>query len=522
MTSLWYRNVTLGRQGAVALLILFIAQWVLSTLVSAQTIIIPSISASETYDSNVFSTPKSLLGPDQKPEDYITRVIPQINMFRAGSLVSGGLFGGAGVSKYVNNPSLDNTGINAGGQLNLKGWANSFSQRMTTLSVRGTYQFMPSSGGFGATAGGLGTGFGVTGISTPTNTGLITNRVSTQNYNLGITGGYALTPTTSLTSSYNYSKVSFGNQSGGVNNQLFSTEGHLATTTLATRLTATDTVGATATMAHYIQGQNTGGGTGSFTTIAEMLNWSRRWTQELNTSLGAGGIITLPVGSDVPGQSVKTQFAPTATARMTYSSFSEGLRAAGSSPSLFDNLPSLTGSLNPGGVNAPGGYTTSMSYTYSIFPSYAFGSGPMKTHVIGLNATGGITPKLTGLAGMNYAHSSSSGTSSSTFDTVGLTAGARYLIGPVLASLTYSWLYFSNSATQSSLSQGSQSDTAFSKKMVMLSFSYAFMSPGLSFFRMGGFGSTGTQSSVEGISAPSGAGTGGTPSGDGSGILRKE
>ena len=100
MTSLWYRNVTLGRQGAVALLILFIAQWVLSTLVSAQTIIIPSISASETYDSNVFSTPKSLLGPDQKPEDYITRVIPQINMFRAGSLVSGGLFGGAGPRLY--------------------------------------------------------------------------------------------------------------------------------------------------------------------------------------------------------------------------------------------------------------------------------------------------------------------------------------------------------------------------------------------------------------------------------------
>lgn len=504
MTSLWYRDVTLGRQGAVALLTVLLAQWVLSADVSAQTIIIPSISVSETYDSNVFYTPKSLLGPNQKPEDYITRVMPQINIARAGSLVSGGLFGGAVVSKYVNNPSLDYTGINAGGQLNLTGWANTFSQRITTLSVMGTYQFSPaSSGGFGAmTGGGVGTGFGVTSITSPTNAGLITNRVSTQNYNLGITGGYALTQTTSLTSSYNYSKVSFGNQSGGVSNQLFGTEGHMATTTLNTRLTATDTVGATATMSHYTQSQSTGGGTGSFTTIGETLNWSRLWTQKLSSSLGAGGIVTLPVGSDIPGQSVKTQFAPTANATMTYSSFSEGLRAAGSSLSPFDSLPSLAGSLSPGGINAPGGYTTTMAYTYSIFPSYAFGSGPMQAHVVGLYATGGITAKLTGQVGMNYSHGSRSGTSSaSTFDTVGLTAGARYLIGPVLASLQYNWLYFSNSATESSLGHASQSDTAFSKKMIMLTLSYAFTSQ--SFFRMDRFGFVGQPSGSEGTSGPS-------------------
>jgi hypothetical protein len=431
---------------------------------------------------------------------------------------------GGVVTRYLHNPNLDYNGINAGGLLDLTGWANSFSQRILALSVKGTYQFAPSSSGFGAAGGGLGTGFGATSISTPTNTGLITNRVSTQNYNVGITGGYALTPTTSLTSSYNYTKVSFGSQSGSVNNQLFSTEGHQAMTTLATRLTPTDTVGATAIMSHYIQSQSTGGGTGSFTTIAETLNWGRLWTQQLSSSLAGGGIVTLPVGSSIPGQSVKSQFAPTATARMTYSSFSEGLRAAGSyigssgsSMSPFDSLPSLVGSLNPGGIIAPGAYIAAMSYSYSIFPSYAFGSGPMKTHVVGVNASGGITPKLTGLVGMNYSHGTRS-LPSSTFDTLGLTAGARYLIGPVLASLTYSWLYFSSSVDQSSLSQSSEYQ--FSKKMVMLSFSYAFTSP--SFFRMGEFGSPGTQGSVEGISAPSGAGTEGSSSGNGSGILRKE
>ena len=495
MTSLWYRDVTLVRQGAVVLFTLLIAQWVVNSLVSAQTLIVPSISASETYDSNVFYTPKSLLASNIKPEDYITRVIPQINIARAGSLVSGGLFGGAVISKYVNNPSLDYTGINAGGQMDLNGWASSFSQRITALSIRGIYQFTPSTSGFGATTGGgLGTGFGATTITAPTNTGLVTNRVSTQNYNLGITGGYALTQTTSLTSSYNYSKISFGNQSGGVNNPLFGTEGHQATTTLATRLTATDTVGATATMSHYIQGQNNGGGTGSFTTIAETLNWGRRWTQKLSTNLGGGGIVTLPIGSEIPGQSVKTQFAPTGTAGITYSSFSEGLRAAGSSLSPLDSLPSLAGSLAPGGVNAPGGYTAAMTYTYSIFPSYGFGSGPMKTHILGLNATGGITPKLTGQVGMNFSHGTRS-EPASTFDTVGLTAGARYLIGPVLASLSYNWLYFSSSTAQSTVNQ---SDYAFSKKMVIFSLSYAFTSQ--SFFRMDRFGSVGQPSNTGGAS----------------------
>jgi hypothetical protein len=200
---------------------------------------------------------------------------------------------------------------------------------------------------------------------------------------------------------------------------------------------------------------------------------------------------------------------------MTYSSFSEELRDAGTSSGPFDGLPSLAGSLSPGGIMARGAYTASMRYTYSIFPSYAFGSGPMNTHLVGANATGGITSKLAGLVGMNYAHSTRS-SPSSTADTLGVTVGARYLIGPVMASLTYNWLYVSNSAEQSL----GQSEYEYSKKMVLLALSYAFTSE--SFFRMGEFGSTGTQGSVEGTSAPSGAGTGSSPSGDGSGIDRKE
>ena len=516
MTSLWYRSGILGRPHAIALLAFLIAQWLLSTLVFAETIIIPALSVSEKYDSNIFFTPKSLLGPDRKPEDFITTVAPQIIMAHTNSLLGSSLSVGGLVTKYLHNPSLDFTGYNAAGQLDFTRAANQVSQRITSFIVRGTYQFTPASSGFGATGSGLGTGTGST-FGQGLNSGLVTNRVSTQRYALGVAGGYQLTRTTILIGTYDYTKIAFGSQSGGINNPLFDTTGHQGSTTISTQISARDTVGTTATLSHFIQEQSSGSsGQGSFTTISETVNWSRLWTQELTTSLAGGGIFTPPIGSTVPGQSVKAQVAPTARARVAYSSFSEGLRAAGAS-GPFDSLPSLAGSLNPGGVMAPGAYTAALDYTYSLFPGYVFGAGPTNTHLVGATVIGGITRNLTAQAGINFSHGSSSNPVR-TFDSAGVTGRLGYIMGPVLVGLTADWLYFSNSTGQSV----TQSQYEFSKKTIMLSLSYAFTSPGLSFFRMGGFGSSGTQGSGEGISAPSGVGTGSSPSGGGSGILRKE
>jgi hypothetical protein len=497
----------------------------------AQTLIIPSVSVSETYDSNVFYTPKSLLQPGTKPEDLYTSVIPQINVAHTGSLIQGSLFAGAAITRYINNPDLDYTGINAGGYVDAKRWADKVSQRISALTIRGGYQFTPASTAFAAPNGGLGTGFGSTNITTPVNAGLITNRVSTHIYNLGVTGGYILTPTTNLTGMYTYTKMSFGNQSGGVDNQLFGTTGHQAMTTLSTRVTARDTVGTTATLSHYEQEQSSGSGTSSFTTIGGTANWARTWTQRLNTSLGGGAIFTLPQQTGIPGETIKTQVAPNISALLTYSSYVEGLRDIGTAadfssdgaPGPFYGLPTMVGSLSPGGILAPGRILTSFRYTFSIFPSYAIGAGPMQTHVVGANVNGGITSRMSAQAGMNYSHGSASAPLT-TYDTVGLTVGARYLIGPFLANLQYNWLYFATSSSQAA--QGStqpvSSDTIFSKKMVILSLSAAFNSQ--AFFRMGGFGNWGapTPTPTDGGAIPPGpAGGSGTPSG-GAGSLKKE
>ena len=514
MTSLLYRDVGLLIARVLGLTTL-VAHSLMGTYGWAQTIIIPTLSVSETYDSNVFYTPKTLLGPGSKPEDLLTTVIPQVNVAHTGSLLKETFSLGANVARYINNPSLDYTGVNTVGLIDLKGWANTLSQRISALTVNGTYQFTPSLSGFGASTGGvLGTGYGATSLTSPIDTGLITNRVSMHNITFGATGGFSLTRNSTLTASYNYSKLTFGNQSGGINNQLFDTDGHVVNTTLATKISPTDTVGTSAMMSHFVQGGASGGGSGSFTTIQGMMNWSKVWSRKLSSSLSGGAIITLPIESTVAGQSTKAQVAPTGTVTMTYSSLSEGLRAAGSAPGPFDNLPRLAGTLVAGTVLAPGAYTTSMYYNYSIYPSFAFGAGPMESHVVGINASGGITSKLTGIAGMNYSHGSTSSPTSS-FDTLGATAGASYILGPVLINLTYNWLYFSNSSTQS---PASQNEYAFSKKMVLLSFSYAFTSQ--SFFKMGGLASAPTPESPEGVGAPTDSGASPAPSG--AGVLRKE
>lgn len=526
MTSLSYRDAGWGGTRAFVLLgaILGITNTV-GSVTFAQTIIIPTLSVSEMYDSNVFFTPKSLLSPGSKPEDFVTTMTPQINMAHTGSLIRGSLSVGALVTKYIKNPDLDYTGINAGGNLDLTQWGKSMSQRVMRLSVTGMYTLTPSMSQFGAAGGqygaGYGSNYGTTGLSTALNSGLVTNRVSFNNINMSISGGYQLTRTTAVTGTYNYTTIFFGNQNGA-ENQLFDTTGHTGTITINTLLTPRDTVGTTATISHYIQGQSNGSGEGSFTTPSGQVNWSRRWTQQLNTTLSGGAMLILPIESTVPGQSQKTQVAPTTTVSINYRSFSEALRDVGSglgaessglgaaafAQGPFYGLPSMFGSLSPGGIVQPGQYTASFTYNYSYYPSFAYSAGATKSHVVGANVSGGITSQLTGQVGMNFGHGSSVASSTSfTYDTVGVTIGARYLLGPILASLTSNWLYFANSSSQSF---GGSGDTAFSKKTILLALSYAFTSQ--SFFKMDKFGFAGSSGSGEGTSVPSGQGEGNVPS----------
>ena len=135
---------------------------------------------------------------------------------------------------------------------------------------------------------------------------------------------------------------------------------------------------------------------------------------------------------------------------MTYSSFSEGLRDAGSSWARLIVCRHWPAASIQGESWHPGRTLRRCALATAYIPGYAFGSGPTKTHVVGANATGGIARNLTAQVGVNYAHGSRDNPNLTEHMTRSMVIGGLgYLIGPVLANLTGNWLYFSNSTDQS-------------------------------------------------------------------------
>ena len=147
--------------------------------------------------------------------------------------------------------------------------------------------------------------------------------------------------------------------------------------------------------------------------------------------------------------------------------------------------------VQPGTALARGRYAITASYNYTTFPSYVAQSGPIQTHVVGVRGAVGLTQRVTGQLGLNFARSISSynqGTVAA-FDTYGTTVGLAYLATSALqASLTYNWLNFADrSPDPAVINNGLQ--YGFSKHMIMLSLSYVFtQTPG--FFRSEGLQET--------------------------------
>ncbi|HPW15433.1 MAG TPA: hypothetical protein PLM97_06805, partial [Nitrospira sp.] len=206
---------------------------------------VPSISVIEQYDSNVFFTPKSLLAPGTKVDDFITVVTPQLNFMQSNSLVKTNLSVGAVVQKFVNNSALDNVGFNASTGIDLSQAVNRILPRMRGARIFGTYMYTPSAPAFGAGSlgggagmggggfGGGGFGAGGVGIAGPIDSGLLTQRIRTTMFNAGFANSYSLSPTTDFQTTYTYSQISFGGSftpsttvSGQAQNTVFDTTTH--------------------------------------------------------------------------------------------------------------------------------------------------------------------------------------------------------------------------------------------------------------------------------------------------------
>jgi hypothetical protein len=471
--------------------------------VYAETRLIPLISVTQTYDSNVWYAPKEALAPGLKLDDFVTLATPQLLLAHTGRSFNGSLTLAGVFAKYINNPELDYAGFNAAAMMDLLQLGKRISPRFQALNVYGSYQYTPSASAFGGGGVGFGgVGFGTTGtVGTlgPFDSGLVTNRVRITSYTGTANTGYSLTPRTDLQLSYSYSQISFGGQFGlsspDVQNQLFDTTSHIGQVGINTRLSQRDSLTTNYSYSTFQQPP-----AGDFNIHTGTVTWSRTWTRQLFSSVG-GGAQLIPGFTDVSSGSpisTKASIGPTATALITWSSFSSTIRDVGPygasfGSGLFGGLPPVPWNVGPGGSLRPGQYTVSISYNYSIFPSFVAESGPISSHVVGAQAQVGVLDRMTLQLGLNFARSV--GTQQRTafaFDTYGTTESLSYLITPAFrAALTHSWLNF---ADQSPVAISEQGLFAFSKHMVMVSLSYAF-TPARGFFRSGAFQDVGSGSS---------------------------
>ncbi|MDQ6735016.1 MAG: hypothetical protein M3Z35_13040, partial [Nitrospirota bacterium] len=165
-----------------------------------KTDIIPSISVSERYDSNVYFT-----STKQDASDYVTTISPIVNIRRQSRLIdlSGSLL--ASGNFYVRNPSLNYASITANVSASLDSLMARFVKR-TTLSVNDYFTYTPQPPAFYAPpASGAGAGG-------PENfaRGIQAVRANSLVNVFGMNGSYVIDPTISLIGSIRHQYMRFG------------------------------------------------------------------------------------------------------------------------------------------------------------------------------------------------------------------------------------------------------------------------------------------------------------------------
>lgn len=489
--------------------------------------VVPSLSITERYDSNVFFAPKSQLPEGTQPDDLITTFTPQLNFMQGNTLVKTNLSVGAAVQKFVNNSGLDNVGYFGSGGVDLSQAVNRVLPRMTAFRIFGTYQYTPSASAFGAgglgggIGGGGGFGTGGVGISGPIDSGLLTQRIRTTMYNAGFSNSYSLSPTTDFQTTYTYSQLSFGGSftpttttTGQTTNTVFDTTTHNISAGPSSRISAIDTLTVKYTFTQTSQAQF-----GDFTIHGGTLGWGRSWTREWSSSLNGGLTLIEPIpDTSVAGgqRRVPATMFPTGGFSIDYVSGSSFLRKLGSdireatgssgSASMGGNfLPLLSGMNMPGSIATAGSYRVTLRYNLGVYPSFVQSAGPIYTHMISLGSAAGITDKLTAQALFNFARSTfTSDAVGTTFSTYGTTVSLNYLITPSFtAMLSHQWLQFENQ-----ISGPSAGDLGFSKHVVLLGFTYAYAPRG-DFFRSGAFWESSSGAASSGQSGIGTSGSGG-------------
>jgi hypothetical protein len=349
-----------------------------------ETQIIPSISISERYDSNVF-----FVESGRNVEDYVTTANPQLRVEHLGKYFDGKIDGGATAEQYVKNAGLSYVGFNGGVNLTLdKAIQQVF--RNATLTVGDSFNYTPQPPAF--LAPGTGAALPETFIR-----GIQAARANSFTNMAKAEGSYIITPRLAMQGIYTHSYMRFGNA-------FVSPEfGQFFTTTFQTvnagpryQLTRVDTV-----TVNYQYQQAEFNLFPGFTSNGGTVAWIRQITPNLKGSIQGGA--TLISGISSP------QY-------------------------LADALIEWTGKQ----TNA------ALHYSRVVTPSFFIAGVPLVNDLVNATATYSFTTRANATLGLNYAKSAAAGgVFPLSFISYGATAGLNYTLTRLVSlSATYGYSEF--------------------------------------------------------------------------------
>lgn len=436
-----------------------------------QTVLAPTISVSERYDSNVFSTSRAVSSQFKlHDEDYVTSIVPALSVLHKGDHATGFIRGGVSGELYQNNPGLNYVGYNVGGMADLSSSAKRLNPNVG-LFVQGNALYSPQIPAFlGASEAAL--------SQNPLIRGIQVTRSNTLAASGMIGSSYRFGPTTSLVGSYGYSRVSFGTEIGPPRSiQLNDTDSHVGAMGVMERVSALDTVSI-----NYAYSVSSQIGAESIRTHGVRGAWARVLSPSWYSNM-SGGVQILEAQRDDKGAVLIKggQVAPSASVSLLYQGRLDPLifgRSEGMAP-LFPSMPSSYAtfpSTAPGIPTAmilPG--TTSFGITYSVgvYPSYGQQAGAIISHVTTMQASYGISDRIVFAGTVGYARNSSVSSGTGTikgahFSTTSVftTAAVSYLItSSIRAAVVHTYIDYEDSVSQ---------ETSFTRHTGAIMLSYVF------------------------------------------------
>jgi hypothetical protein len=101
-----------------------------------------SVTASQSYDSNVWGGPKEFVPAGKRQGDLVSSIAPSIRLLTKNRQMDTVLSAGVAGNLYVYNPQLDFVSVNANLFSNLDGWINQFVEG-AKLKVANTFIYTP-------------------------------------------------------------------------------------------------------------------------------------------------------------------------------------------------------------------------------------------------------------------------------------------------------------------------------------------------------------------------------------------